>query len=370
MSVRVPCVIMRGGTSKGIFFHAKDLPVDAATRDAVILGAFGSPDPRQVDGLGGADPLTSKLAIVTPSQRHDSDIDYTFGQVAIDQASINYAINCGNLAAGAAAFAVDEGLVEVREPVTAVRIFNTNTGAQILATVPVSGGRSLRTGDCAIDGVPGTGAPIDLTFLQTAGRLTGLLLPTGASVNRVRLPGGPEIEVSIVDTGNLYVFVRATDLHLRGDELPVQIEQDAGLMATLRALLETCTALTNDALRPGTPLAIHKLAIVAPWMDASSPADFAARIVSSNGKAHRAFAVTGGICAASCAFVEGSVVNQVLRQPPGTPTVIAHPQGRMAITIECEHRDGVTRPLQATIRRTARRIMEGWVSIDRPLAIA
>jgi 2-methylaconitate cis-trans-isomerase PrpF len=289
--------------------------------------------------------------------------------VSIDQPTINYTLNCGNLAAAAAAYAVDERLVDATEPVTPVRIYNTNTDALILAKVPVACGRSLPVGDYRIDGVPGTGAPIELKFLGVAGRATGRLLPTGHVSDRIRMADGTSIDVSIVDTGNVYVFVAAADLNLRGDESPSHIEGDAALAKSLQWLIECSTGLVNEAVRAPSLLAVHKLALVAPegteGGTGDSIADFAARIVSSNGKAHRAFAVTGAICAASAAFMAGSVVNRVLRRPPQTPTVIAHPQGRIEVDIECSGTAAGQIPVNATIKRTARRIMQGHVSIDR-----
>jgi methylitaconate Delta-isomerase len=366
--LRVPCVIMRGGTSKGLFFHESDLPADPCLRDAMLLAAFGSPDPRQVDGLGGADPLTSKLAIVRPSTAADVDVDYTFGQVSIDHPSINYALNCGNIVAGVAVFAIEEGLVQVEEPVTTVRIFNTNTKTHIVAKVLVRDGRCVTTGDCAIDGVPGTGAAIELSFLGTAGRTTGKLLPTGLAVERLEL-SGHSIDVSIVDTGNIYVFVAAKDLGLRGDETAAELEGDPALIRVLLSMLDACTSRVRNAIGSST-VQLHKVGIIASpdVSGAEQPgADVMARIVSSNGRAHRAYAVTGAICTASAAFVEGSVVNRALSRPVSSRIVIAHPQGRIEIGVDFGLVDGVRRPVTGIFTRTARRIMDGFVRIDRPL---
>jgi methylitaconate Delta-isomerase len=362
---KIPCVIIRGGTSKGIFFHDSDLPCDPELRDHVILAAFGSPDPRQIDGLGGSDPLTSKVGIIRRSDRPNTDIEYTFGQVSIDQPSINYSLNCGNLAAGAAIFAVDEGLVSVSEPRTTVRIYNTNTGTRLAATVPIANGCSTPHGSCAIDGVPGTGAPIELTFVDVSGQITGHLLPTGAAIDQIALAGGRCLNVSIVDTGNIYAFVAAAELGLRGDECPADLERDRDLITTAQGILRTCSARVNDALGIANQITLHKLAIVSP--NSSGAADFTARIISSNGKPHRAYAVTGAISAASAAFIDGSIVNRALTHVPDRAVTIAHPQGTLEIGIECRYVDGQRLPVSATIRRTARRIMEGYVSIDRAL---
>lgn len=186
--LRVRCAILRGGTSKGIFLHENDLPRDRVLRDRMILAIFGSPDVRQIDGLGGADPLTSKLAIIGPSSRPDADVDYTFGQVSIKEPLIDYSGNCGNISAAVGPFAIDEGLVRAQEPVTYVRIHNTNTGKIIVAEVPVQNGKAKVTGDYQIDGVPGTGAKIMLDFAGTAGAATGRLLPTGRPIDVLDVP--------------------------------------------------------------------------------------------------------------------------------------------------------------------------------------
>src|SRR5437867_3203714 len=183
-SERIKVAIIRGGTSKGVYLLADDLPKDHAIRDKVILSIFGSPDPRQIDGLGGADPLTSKVAIIARSNRPDADVDYTFGYVGIDTAAVDYHGNCGNISQGVGPFAVDEGLVRVTEPITRVRIFNTNTQKIIEAEVPVTDGRALTEGDVVLHGVPGSGAGIVMNFVNAAGSKTGKLLPTGNVIDK------------------------------------------------------------------------------------------------------------------------------------------------------------------------------------------
>jgi 2-methylaconitate cis-trans-isomerase PrpF len=182
----IRCVIMRGGTSKGIFFHEHDLPADAAPRDAAILALMGSPDPRQVNGLGGADPLTSKIAIIGSAKRHDVDVTYTFGQVGIDQSYVSYSANCGNLSAAVGVYAIEEGMIEAVDPVTTVRIYNTNTRQILIAHVPVIRGAPAVEGNYAISGVPGSGAEIRLDFSQTSGATTGSMLPSDGLLSRRR----------------------------------------------------------------------------------------------------------------------------------------------------------------------------------------
>ena len=187
---RIRTAIIRGGTSKGLYLMENELPKDPVRRDQVILALYGSPDARQIDGLGGADPLTSKVAIIKPSLREDADIDYTFGQVSIEQPLVDYNSNCGNISSGVGPFAIDEGLVPAVEPITTVRIFNTNTQKIIEAEVPVRDGKALTEGDCVIPGVPGSGAKIMLNFLDSGGSKTGKLLPTGNPRDTIQLSDG------------------------------------------------------------------------------------------------------------------------------------------------------------------------------------
>ena len=218
---KIPCVIQRGGTSKGIYLHDKDLPKDPALRDKVILSIFGSPDIRQIDGLGGADPLTSKVAIIAPSTRPDCDVDYTFGAVDLTEPIIDYRGNCGNLSAGVGPFAIDEGLIDAGASETVVRIFNTNTDKKLRAFVPTKEGKTQYLGDYAIAGVPGTGAKILLDYAGTAGSATGKILPTGKPVDSISVPSLGTIEVSIVDAGNPVCFIKPEVLGLDGTDGPV-----------------------------------------------------------------------------------------------------------------------------------------------------
>src|SRR5579862_1583024 len=190
---RIRAAVIRGGTSKGVYLLAQDLPRDPALRDKVILAIFGSPDSRQINGLGGADPLTSKVAIIGRSSRADADVDYTIGYVGVDTAVVDYEGNCGNISQGVGPFAVDEGLVPVVEPFTVVRIFNTNTKKIIEAEVPVCGGRAVTEGDFVAEGVPGTGAKIVMNFVNSAGSKTGKLLPTGNVIDRIQLADGRSV---------------------------------------------------------------------------------------------------------------------------------------------------------------------------------
>src|SRR5208283_3439316 len=229
------CVIVRGGTSKGVFIMKNELPSDPAKRDAVICAIYGSPDVRQIDGLGGADVLTSKLAIISPSTREDADVDYTFGQVSFETDFIDYNGNCGNISSAVGPFAIDEGLVEPKEPVTVVRIHLTNSDNILVAEVPVENGKAMVEGDCQIDGCPGTGAKITLDWSDTAGAITGKLLPTGNAQDVIDVEG-KQYSVSLVDAGNLLVFINASSLGMKGIESPQEIEGNKSLMETIEKI--------------------------------------------------------------------------------------------------------------------------------------
>ena len=225
----LPAVFMRGGTSRAIIFHARDLP-DRAQWDPIFLAAMGSPDPngRQLDGMGGGVSSLSKVCILAPSDREDADIDYTFAQVQIREAAVDYRGNCGNMSSAVGPFAVDEGIVRPNGDTAIVRIFNTNTRKLIRSTFPLQDGHAATEGDLAIPGVAGTGAPVRLDFLTPGGATTGKLLPTGAPLDRLDVPGLGPIEVSMVDAANACVFVRARDLGLTGRELPDELERERG----------------------------------------------------------------------------------------------------------------------------------------------
>lgn len=371
------CVIMRGGTSKGIFLRENDLPKDSTLRDKVILAVFGSPDPRQVDGLGGADALTSKLAIIGPASRPDADVDYTFGQVSIESPVVDYSGNCGNISSAVGPYCIEEGIVRATEPVTVVRIHNTNTKKIIEAEVPIREGRPVIAGDCEIDGVPGKGARIMLNFLDIGGAVTGKLLPTGKVRETLRLEDGSSFTVSIVDAANPFVFLPAQELGLTGAESATELSSKKDVLDTLekvRSVVAEMISLVKDR-REATAKspAVPKVAIVgAPreYTDSSGrtfgkdDVDLCARMMSLQ-KPHKAYAVTGAICAAAAAKVEGSVVNEVASDTAKTTPVVrvGHPAGRLLLEVESEIRGGEVILKRAALARTARRIMEGYVFV-------
>jgi methylitaconate Delta-isomerase len=368
---------MRGGTSRGAFLLEQDLPSDPGTRDSVILALYGSPDPRQIDGLGGADALTSKVAVVGRSELEDVDVDYTFGQVEIARPRIMWAGNCGNMLSGVAAFAVDEGLVRVTEPVTLVRIRNTNTGKVIQAEVPVAGGRARVLGDCAIPGVPGTGAPIALDFGDCSGALTGKLLPTGSVRDQADLGDGLIVPVSIVDAATPFVFVRAADLGMDGTELPQEIEADVDLSARLERVRSFAAeavgiverAETATSLSPSVP----RVSVVSPprsyraTTDALVEGSDVSLVVRQMAmqRPHKTYSVTGAICTSVAAMVPGTVVNEVADLGSRLSVRLGHPAGVLDLEVVLEPGRNGSGPTirKAALLRTARRLMDGYAYV-------
>ncbi|MDR1487453.1 MAG: 3-methylitaconate isomerase [Deltaproteobacteria bacterium] len=369
----VPCVIARGGTSKGIYIKANHLPTDSSQRDKTILAIFGSPDIRQIDGLGGADPLTSKLAIIGPPSRPDADVDYTFGQVGYKAPVIDYSGNCGNISSGVGPFAIDEGLVRAVEPITVVRIHNTNTGKLIVAEVPVKDGLAEVYGDCVIDGVPGTGAKIMLDFADTKGSATGKLLPSG-QVREILETEAGKFEVSMVDCANAMVFVKARDLGLKGTEGPKEFDGDKALLDKLEAIRGAAAVAMGLSASPQEALAKNPafpmLAVVSPPSDYysySTGAVIKADSVSFVARnmfmqvLHKTYAGTGSVCTGVAASIPGTVVAEVrsMRSDWGDLVNIGHPCGILGV--EATVIDQQVK--RAAFPRTARRIMEGRVLV-------
>lgn len=379
----VPYVLMRGGTSKCHFFYDRDLP-EGSQRDAVLLSALGSPDPRQIDGVGGATSLTSKVCVIHPDPLEDVDVAFTFAQVAVDSPVVDYGGTCGNCSAAIGPFAIEEGLVPPTEPGTSVRILNTNTGKRVLAEVPVREGRVEVEGDCRIAGVPFPGAPIKLWFEEPAGGVTGRLLPTGNARDSVAIPGLGEVEFSFLDVVNPVVFVRAEQLALCGIESPAQIEANATLKAQLEAARSAAAVAAGlvddpadaDIRTPGVP----KVAFVAPPRGyetlygaqvCASEVDLIARYMSM-GTAHQAFALSGALCAAVAAVHPGTVVQEVADVGAAGQVRLGHPSGVMCLDVDAaEEPDGFQVRGVAGLR-TARRLIEGRVllrAMDLPASM-
>jgi len=372
-----PCTIMRGGTSKGVFLMERDLPEDRALRNRIILAIFGSPDIRQIDGLGGADSLTSKLAIIAPAKEPGRDINYTFGAVGIDKAFVDYSANCGNISSAVGPYAVDKGLVKAAEPFTVVRIYNTNTKKMIHAKVPVRKGKFCPDGDYIIAGCPGAGARIELCFIDPGGAATGRLLPTGNVVDELALETGERYTVTIVDAGNPTAFVRAEELNLRGDELPEELNRDPAVRGRLEAIRRRVGELMGIPVSQSLP----KISFIAAARDyrtvsgetvGKASVSMLARLMAM-GKMHKAFAVTAGIPAAIGAILPDSVVNRVVSKSPPSArreVVIGHPSGVMDVKVDARLGKGGARVVSCTVGRTARKIMDGRVYVPEKIYTA
>lgn len=381
MQVRIPAVYMRGGTSKAVFFHENHLPKDPVIRNRVILAAYGSPDPnrRQIDGMGGGVSTTSKVAIISPSKAPGFDVNYNFGQVAIDKPIVDYQGNCGNISSAVGPFAIDEGLISADEPMTKVRIYQVNTKKLIVAEVPVKDDFYNEAGDYAIDGVPGTGGKIILHFFNPGGSVTKKLLPTGNVTDIIDLSGNGQITVSIVDAGNPVVFVRAKDLGLKGSEI-YEIDENAEIRKKLECIRSRGAVMLGFALTPEEASeksqAVPKIAFVGERQDFLSVngrlvrkdhVDLVARIMSM-GTLHKAFAVTGAICTAGAVNIEGTVVHEMLSNKALVEKQeirLGHPGGIISVGVSMEKREGEYEYKEAVLERTARRLMAGYVCIPQ-----
>ena len=372
MTRQVPIrfVLMRGGTSKAVFLRESDLPAEREARDRVILALFGSPDPRQIDGLGGADILTSKLAIIGPPTRGDADVDYTFVQVSISEPHVSYAINCGNCSAAVGVFAVEEGFVRPDGDSVSVRIHNTNTHSVFVAEVPLEEGEPAVEGDLAIDGVPGTGAPILLDYAPTVGGATGSLLPSGSATDTLDVPGIGQITASIVDIGNLSVFFDSGALGLRGTELPAELAPE-----TLRAFDAVKDAAARRIGLPEGSLVPVPVAVAPPARYAAldgSPVAAANVSLVARGvggrppSPHKAYPGTVGVTTAVAALLPGTVVAAAAALPAaGAPIAIGHPSGVLPIWTRVRETAGGWEVEQAAYARTARRLAEGTAYVRR-----
>ncbi|MCD0258480.1 4-oxalomesaconate tautomerase [Xanthomonas melonis] len=347
MSERVRAMWMRGGTSKGGFFLAEDLPGDAAARDGFLLRAYGSPDLRQIDGMGGGDPLTSKVAVVSRSARADADVDYLFLQVAVDKAQVSDAQNCGNLLAGVGPFALERGLLPARDGSTEVRIFMRNTGTLATASVQTPGGRVRYDGDTRIDGVPGTAAPVALAFADIAGSSCGALLPTGRAVDV--LDGVP---LTLIDNGMPCVVLRASDMGISGYEDRATLDADE----PLKARLESIRLQAGPLMRLGNvgTATVPKMMLVA------APRNGGAISVRSfiPHRCHASIGVLGAVSVATACLLPDSPAHALAQLPGGSTQQleVEHPSGASGCIIECDASGAVVR---AAVVRTARKLFDG-----------
>ena len=372
--VFTPAVFMRGGSSKGGFFHARDLPAAPDARDRLLLSVLGSPDPygRQLDGMGGGISSLSKAVIIGPPTHADADIDYTFAQVSVDRPVVDWGSNCGNLSSAVGPFAVDEGLVRASDGEALIRIHQTNTKKLIHARFPVAAGKAVVTGGFAIPGVAGTGARIRLDFLAPGGAFTAALLPTGNAVDVLELPGEGSFRASLVDATNCAAFVDARDLGLTGTESPDEIEAIPGLMELLDLLRRAAGVKMGLALTPeAVGLANPKIAVVAPpsaFRTLSGETlgpdthEIGVRMISME-RAHRAVPLTGSMCLSVACRIAGSIPNMLCGTPAREDEIrIANPSGVFAAGAEVRNTDAGPVADSAVVYRTARRLMQGQVA--------
>lgn len=370
----LPCSIFRGGTSKGVFFMEDVLPKDKDELNKVLLKVMGSPDERQIDGVGGAVSTTSKVAIISKEEKEDWDVNYTFAQVSVDKPVVSYAGNCGNISSAVGAFAIENGLVEVKSPVTTVRVYNTNTKKLIYEHVPTPDGKIIYSGDFSISGVPNTASKIELEFLNPAGSFTGKLLPTGNVVDILNIDGVGNIEVSIVDVANPLVYVDAKSVKLKGIENANEIDSDKNLLLLLEKIRGEAAVRMGlvekwqdgATISPGVP----KLTIVSKPQDyvtnsktdvKENEYDLSVRMMSMQ-KAHKTIALTGALCTAAACVLEGTIPNQIVKaENIKNNFKFGHGDGLIDVSIKYEKNEKGAIINSVSSHRTARKIMTGTV---------
>ena len=358
MQTPIPCLFMRGGTSRGPFFKAADLPADIAARDRVLLAVMGSPDRRQIDGLGGAHPLTSKVGIVGPGSKPGVDLDFLFAQLQPDKDTVDTTPNCGNMLAAVVPFALETGMVRAQGESTTLRVLTLNTDMQCDVTVQTPGGTVEYAGDARIDGVPGSSAPITINFLDTAGSVCSGLLPTGRVRDTVTVDGVGTLDVTCIDNGMPLVLLRAADVGRTGYESVAELNADAGLKATLEALRLHCGHLMG--LGDVTKKTYPKMTLIAPPQHGGSLAtrSFIPHVC------HDAIGVLAAVTVATACVLEGSVTEGIAALPEGNVKTVSveHPSGEFSVELGLDpaNPQNVTR---AALRRTARLIMRGEVMV-------
>lgn len=376
--LKIPAVFMRGGTSNAVVFHARDLPRDRALWDDIFLAAIGSPDPygRQLDGMGGGISSLSKVCVIGPPTRSDADIDYTFAQVQVKDAKVDYSANCGNMSSAMGPFAVDEGLIKVSGGEALVRIHNTNTKKIIWSRFALDDGQAAVDGDLAIPGVSGTGAPVRLEFRDPGGATTGKLLPTGNVIDTLDVPGYGKFKASLIDAANATCFLNAAALGLKGTEMPEELDGNAELLKKLAAIRIAASVAMGIAKTPeeaATRRSVPFVGFVSGPQDApalsgqkiaAGKVDLTARMLS-NGQPHRALPLTVTLCTAVAARIEGSVVNQLTRRndDPEAEIRIAMPSGVLTVAATVARKDGDWHAEQGAFYRTQRRMFEGFVLV-------
>jgi len=360
MQTKIPCVIMRGGTSRGPFFHLSDLPADTATRDAVLLSVMGSPHEIQVDGIGGAHSVTSKVAMVRQSQRPGVDVDYLFAQVEINEQRVDTKPNCGNMLVAVGPFAIDQGLIAAQNGETPVRIYNVNTQSVVEAIVQTPGGVVNYEGAAAIDGVHGTAAPVGINFAATIGSVTKQLLPTGKPLDII-----DGIEVSCVDVAMPVILMRAEAFGKTGYETANELDADKDLFKRLEAIRLKAGVMMGlgDVAKSVVP----KISLIAkPRHGGTISSRFFVPYAC-----HKAHPVTGTVCLASACAIPGTLAEYLAEKLPGRSMgpqgiiEIEHPSGKIAIDLDADFTHGKQTLRRAALVRTARRIFEGMVNVPR-----
>lgn len=351
----VPCTLMRGGTSKGLFFDVRDLPADRVIRDRVLLAAFGSPDPRQIDGVGGAHPLTSKVAVMSPPTRPDADVDYLFLQVVVDKAEVSDSQNCGNMLAGVGPWVIERGWLPASDPATAVRIHMVNTASLAVAHVPTPQGLVEYEGSARIDGVPGTAAPIMIDFLNVAGSSCGSLWPTGSFIDEVN-----GIPVTCIDNGMPVVIFNAADLGKTGAESPAELERDTELCHKIEAIRLQLGPRMNlgDVTRKTVP----KMCLVSPPRAGGT---LNTRTFIPH-RVHEAVGVLGAVSVATACAVPDSVAARVANLAVTSGSLeldIEHPTGFFTVELDVEVRGRTLNVKRSALLRTARKLMGGEVFV-------
>jgi 4-oxalomesaconate tautomerase len=350
----IPCTLMRGGTSKGPFFLASDVPQDAKLRDRVLLAIMGSPDFRQIDGIGGAHPLTSKVAIVSRSSRQGIDVDYLFAQVALERPLVDVTPTCGNMLAGVGPFAIERGLVMPQDPITPVTIYMVNIGTVAVAHVPTPGGQVTYEGEASIAGVPGTSAAIRIDFLNTAGSVCGALLPTGRALDQI-----DGIEATVIDNGMPVVVLRAANFGKTGYEKPAELDGDK----KFKARLEEIRILCGERMRLGDVRSkvVPKMTLVA----APREGGHVATRTFIPHKCHEAIGVLGAVTVGTACVLPGSVTSGIASVPEGAikRLSIEHPSGEFTVEFEMARTGDEPKIVRASLIRTARALFRGEVLV-------
>lgn len=358
MQTKIPCVIMRGGTSRGPFFQLSDLPIDTATRDAVLLAVMGSPHEIQVDGIGGSHSVTSKVAMISKSQRPGVDVDYLFAQVEINEQRVDTKPNCGNMLVAVGPFAIDQGLIPAKNGETPVRIFNVNTQSMVEAIVQTPDGEVSYEGTASIDGVPGTAAPVGINFTAAIGSVTKKLLPTGKALDVI-----DGVEVSCVDVAMPTIQMRADAFGKTGYETANELDADRDLFKRMEAIRIKAGAMMGmgDVSKSVVP----KIALLAPPRHGGT---ITARYFVPE-TCHKSLAVTGTVCISSSCAIPGTVAEKIAARSKAPQGIIEieHPSGKIAIDLDADFTNGKQELRRAALIRTARRIFEGKVNVPRAI---